>query len=208
MKLAVLTEVSTSAKNIDVINALKEMPHEVYNLGMKGVEGEPTLTTVETGFMSALLLNLGYVDMVIGGCGTGQGYMNSVLQYPKVICGLINDPLNAWLFPQINGGNCVSLALNKDYGWAGDINLKFILTHLFDVAPGGGYPESRREPQKIIRKNQAKVSEATHYPFVDIINRIDPNIVKASLEFPGFLQFLKDNNIEKEPIWDELKKFI
>lgn len=44
-------------------------------------------------------------------------------------CGLIQSPLDAWLFGQINGGNCISLALNFGYGWATDINLWFV----FDI---------------------------------------------------------------------------
>ncbi len=42
------------------------------------------------------------------------------MQYPGVSCGLIADPLDAWLFSMINAGNCISLALNKGYGWAGE----------------------------------------------------------------------------------------
>jgi ribose 5-phosphate isomerase RpiB len=42
--------------------------------------------------MTAILLNLKRVDFVVGGCGTGQGYLNSAMQYPGVFCGhILND---------------------------------------------------------------------------------------------------------------------
>jgi len=34
----------------------------------------PTLTYIHTGLMAAMLLHLRAVDLVIGGCGTGQGF--------------------------------------------------------------------------------------------------------------------------------------
>ena len=56
------------------------------------------LTYIHTGLIAAAMLNIGAADMVVGGCGTGQGFMNSVMQYPNVVCGLILNPLDAFLF--------------------------------------------------------------------------------------------------------------
>ena len=109
MKIALINEVSAVEKNTAIYKALKKTGHMILNAGMTKKD-EPELTYIETGFMSALLLNAGVVDFVVGGCGTGQGYLNSVMQYPNVFCGLILDPLDAWLFPQINGGNAISLS--------------------------------------------------------------------------------------------------
>ncbi|MFA9381973.1 MAG: ribose-5-phosphate isomerase, partial [Acetanaerobacterium sp.] len=69
MKIAVITEGSTKIRNGEVMQSLEGMGHDVYNLGMKNVEGEPDLTYMETGLLTALLLNLGAVDFVVGGCG-------------------------------------------------------------------------------------------------------------------------------------------
>ena len=201
MRVAIITEISTAAKNVDIVKGTKGIEHEFFNLGMKGTEGEPELSTVETGFLTGLLLNLECVDFIIGGCGTGQGYMNSALQYPNVVCGLINDPLNAWLFPQINGGNCVSLSLNKDYGWAGDINLAFILRELFSVAPCVGYPEYRKVPQEIIRGRLRDVSLTTHMTFVEILDRMGRNgneVLRRALTFPGIQEFIEKNYRNEE----------
>lgn len=168
---------------------------------MKGVEGEQELSIVETGFLTGLLLNLDCVDFVIGGCGTGQGYMNCAVQYPKVVCGLVNDPLNAWLFPQINAGNCVSLALNKDYGWAGDVNLSIIIRELFHAPLSGGYPEHRKIPQQIIRKRMQNISIATHLSFLEILDRLDQydnSVLRRTLTFPGIIPFIVENHRNEE----------
>ena len=132
MKVAVITEGSTKHRNADVVAAAESLGLEVLNLGMKNEPDEPDLSYLETAFLSALVLNLKVVDFVLGGCGTGQGYMNAVLQFPGTACGLLLDPVDAFLFSQVNAGNCISFALNKGYGGVGgDINLKYMLKELF-----------------------------------------------------------------------------
>lgn len=199
MRIAVISEVSTAARNADIMKALEGCGHTVYNIGMKGVEGEQALSIVETGFLTGLVLNLKCVDLVIGGCGTGQGYMNCALQYPGVVCGLVNDPLNAYLFPQINNGNAVSLALNKDYGWGGDVNLRFILERLLSAPRGGGYPAYRAEPQQVIRRRMDSVNKVAHPVFEDILSLLDKDLVQNALHFPGVKEVLEataDKNLQ------------
>jgi ribose 5-phosphate isomerase RpiB len=193
MKIAVVTETSTAAKNKAVIEALSAVcgNDEIYNTGMKGVEGEPELLIYETGFLTALLLNLRCVDFVIGGCGTGQGYFNCALQFPGVTCGLVRDAVDAWVFPRINSGNCVSLALNQNYGWAAEKNLEFIFEKLFSSEFGGGYPPQRREPQKKIREKLALVSACTRVDFARIIGSIDGEIFEHVVRFPGVTDFIR-----------------
>ena len=140
MRIAVVNETSAGDKNKDIVAALQDRGHTIINAGMTKNGQPPELTYIHTGFISAMLLNLKRVDFVVGGCGTGQGFLNSVVQYPGVICGHVLNSLDAWLFAQINGGNCISLALNQGYGWAGDVNLKFIFDQLLSVEFGGGYP--------------------------------------------------------------------
>jgi len=117
MKIAVINEISAADRNADILKALEGRGHEVLNLGNTKSGEQPELLYIHTGLMSALLLQLKAVDFVIGGCGTGLGYLNSVMQYPGVFCGHLLSPLDAWLFARINAGNCVSLALNQ--GMAG-----------------------------------------------------------------------------------------
>lgn len=190
MRIAVVTEVSTKERNAMVVGALQNRGHEVFNLGMKGLPSEPELTYIQTGFLGAVLLGGGCVDLVVGGCGTGQGFLNSVLQYPGVCCGLIENPLDAWLFAQINGGNCVSLALNKGFGWAGDVNLKFIFDQLFSVGWGLGYPAHRKESQQRSRAILQRLSTVTHAPLPQIIERVEESVVGPILSFPGVMDFV------------------
>jgi ribose 5-phosphate isomerase RpiB len=191
MRIAVVTEVSTKDKNRLVLSALEGRGHEIFNLGMTGAEGEPELTYIHTGFLGAVLLGGRCVDMAVGGCGTGQGFLNSVLQYPGVCCGLIESPLDAWLFAQINGGNSISLALNKGFGWAGDVNLRFIFDRLFSVERGGGYPEHRRESQRRSRATLMDVSQVTHTLLPRIVEQLEESVVSPALSFPGVMEFIR-----------------
>jgi ribose 5-phosphate isomerase RpiB len=193
MKIGVVTEGSTVDKNKDVIDALDGFGHEVLNAGMKKAEGEPALTYLETSLISAILLKLNVVDFVVGGCGTGQGYFNAVMQFPGISCGLILDPVDAWLWGQVNGGNCISLCLNKGYGLAGNINLKFIFEKLFSVEFGCGYPEHRKIPQKEAREALAKLSEKAHLPIDVIIEEMDGMVLKKVLTFPGIWQIINES---------------
>lgn len=195
MKIAVINEVSASPKNPDIIAGLKHATNaEIVNVGMTNPEQQPQLTYIHTSYMAAILLNTGAVDFVVGGCGTGQGFMNAVLQFPKVTCGLIIDPLDAWLFSQINGGNCISLPLNKGYGWAADINLKYIFEKLFSDAAGGGYPVQRAESQAASRSILSRMSDITHHDIITILNNSDKDILKHLAATESFMNVLQNGH--------------
>ena len=198
MKIAIINETSAADRNADILAALSDRGHEIYNVGMKKTGEKPELQYIHTGFLSALLLNLKKVDLVVGGCGTGIGYMNSVMQYPGVFCGLLLQPLDAWLFAQINAGNCISLALNQGYGWASGINLRFIFDQFFSVEHGRGYPEHRREPQAASRETLKTVSQIAHKSMVDIVKSLPDEIVKPTLEYPGVAELLDIRNLPDE----------
>lgn len=192
MRIAVINEISAASKNADILHALEGRGHEVLNLGNTAAEDTLPLQYIHTGLMSALLLHLKAVDFVVGGCGTGLGYLNSVLQYPGVVCGHILSPLDAWLFSRINDGNCISLALNQGYGWAGEINLKMIFDEVFTSSRGTGFPAHRAEPQRISRQILAEISTATHKSFPEILKVLPPSVIKPALEFPVFKSVLDE----------------
>ena len=196
MKIAVINETSAADKNADLLAALEDRGHEIFNVGMIKCGAQPELLYTHTGLMTALLLNLKRVDFVVGGCGTGQGYLNSAMQYPGVFCGLILDPLDAWLFTQINGGNCISLPLNKGYGWAGEVNLRFIFDRIFSVERGCGYPAHRKEPQQAAIKTLETVSGLTHRPFTEIIAVLPDDVLLPAVEYPGMLELIDIPSIE------------
>lgn len=177
MRVAVVNEVSACAKNPDILSALQLPGIEAYNAGMSDPGETPALTYIHTGFISAVLLAADACDLVVGGCGTGQGYLNSVMQYPGVFAGLLQDPLDAWLFGQINAGNCVSLALNKGYGWAGNINLRHLFEKLFADEHGQGYPPERAQSQSQSRQALKGLSALTHRPWEEILQGMAPEIL-------------------------------
>jgi len=208
MKIAVINETSAADKNSDIISALDGLGHTVINCGMKEKGTSPELQYIHTGFMAALLLNLERVDFVIGGCGTGQGFLNSAMQYPGVFCGHIVNSLDSWLFAQINGGNCISLALNQGYGWAGDVNLRFIFERMFSVESGCGYPAARRIPQGESREKLAEISKAVHLPFYEIVDSLPMDVVQSVLKYPGFLDLLSLNILDDLRLKESLQKLI
>jgi ribose 5-phosphate isomerase RpiB len=199
MRIAVINEISAADKNADILKALEGRGHEILNLGNTTGSDSPGLLYIHTGLMSALLLNLRAVDFVVGGCGTGLGYLNAVMQYPGVFCGHLLNPLDAFLFARINAGNCVSLALNQGYGWAGDVNLRLIFDHLFTPEAGSGYPPHRAEPQREARELLEQISQVAHRPLAEILLPLPDEVVRPALTFPAFRPVLEEfarNNVE------------
>jgi ribose 5-phosphate isomerase RpiB len=191
MRIAVINETSSADRNADILAALEGRGHEVINVGMSRNAAKPELSYIQTGLMTAILLNLGRVDFVVGGCGTGQGYLNSAMQYPGVFCGHILTDLDAWLFTQINGGNCISLALNQGYGWAADVNLRFIFDRIFSVERGAGYPPHRAAPQREYRLKLESVSRLAHQPLSDIVAALPDDYVLPALQYPGMKRLIE-----------------
>ncbi len=185
MKIAVINETSAADRNADILAALDGFGHEVLNVGMKKNGEKPELQYIHTGLLSALLLNLKQVDLVVGGCGTGQGFLNAVMQYPGVFCGHILSDLDAWLFAQINAGNCISLALNQGYGWAANVNLKFVFERYFSVPAGQGYPPARSEPQARSRQTLKDISSLAHKSMAEIVGALPGDVLHPVLAFPG-----------------------
>ncbi len=190
MRIAIINETSAADRNADIVSALEGRGHELVNCGMKKSGESPELSYIHTGLMAALMLGTGRADFVVGGCGTGQGFLISVLQYPGVACGHIVTPLDAWLFSRINGGNCVSLPLNQGYGWAGDVNLKLVFDSMFTPDFGQGYPERRREPQRISRELLVGISKSTHRALDEIVLTLPDEVVLPALGYPGFREAL------------------
>jgi ribose 5-phosphate isomerase RpiB len=206
MRIAVINEVSAADRNGDIVKALSGRGQEIINAGMKESKARPELQYIHTGLLAALLLNLQRVDFVVGGCGTGQGFLNAAMQYPGVFCGHILSPLDAWLFMQINGGNCISLALNQGYGWAGDVNLAFIFDRLFSVERGCGYPLHRREPQAASRRMLEVLSGLAHKSFAQIVGDLPEEVLRPVLEYPGVREILDLDRVEDAALRAALKK--
>ena len=106
MKIALINENSQAAKNALIEAALRKtvepMGHTVVNYGMYTMEDKAQLTYVQVGILAAVLLGSGAADYVITGCGTGEGAMLACNSFPGVICGHVEDALDAYTFAQIN----------------------------------------------------------------------------------------------------------
>jgi ribose 5-phosphate isomerase RpiB len=190
MRIAIINETSAADRNADIIRALEGRGHELLNCGMKKSGEQPELTYIHTGLLAATLLAAGKADFVVAGCGTGQGFLNSVLQYPGVVCGHLQTPLDAFLFARINAGNCVSLALNQGYGWAGDVNLRMLFDQLFTPESGCGFPGHRKDSQARSRSLIRDVSGATHRTMAEIIRCLPDEIVLPAFRYPGMAELL------------------
>ncbi len=185
MKIALINENSQAIKNAVIERALKKvvepMGHEVINFGMYSAEDENQLTYVQIGILAAVLLSGGIVDYVITGCGTGEGAMLACNSFPGVICGHVEDPLDAYTFAQINDGNAIAIPFAKGYGWGGDLNLEYIFEKLFSEPSGGGYPKERAVPEQRNKRILDEVRARAYLPLTKILPLLDRELVKGAL---------------------------
>lgn len=203
MKIALINENSQAAKNAVIEKALKNvvepMGHEVVNYGMYTAEDANQLTYVQVGILTAVLLNSGAADYVITGCGTGEGAMLAANSFPGVICGHVEDPLDAYTFAQINDGNAISIPFAKGFGWGGDLNLEYIFEKLFCEESGQGYPRERAVPEKRNKKILDEVKLVTYRKLTDILPELDRELVKGALSGEKFAELFfascKDDKI-------------
>lgn len=185
MKIALINENSQAAKNELIYNTLKSVAgakgYEVDNYGMYGAEDPASLTYVQCGILAGILLNSGAADFVVTGCGTGEGAMLACNSFPNVLCGHIESPLDAYLFSQVNDGNCIALPFAENFGWGGELNLRYIFERLFECEGGGGYPKERVVPEQRNKKILDEVKKVTHNDMVSILKNLDPELAKGAV---------------------------
>lgn len=202
MKIALINENSQAAKNAVIEAALKKvvepMGHQVFNYGMYAADDEAQLTYVQIGILAAVLLNSKAADYVITGCGTGEGAMLACNSFPGVICGHVEDPLDAYTFAQINDGNAIALPFAKGFGWGGDLNLEYIFEKLYAEESGQGYPRERAVPEKRNKKILDEVKKVTYRDLGSILKELDQELVKGALSTKGFGEFFWDNCQDEE----------
>ena len=211
MKIALINENSQAAKNAVIFNALKKVVEpkgfEVVNYGMYAADDKAQLTYVQNGILAATLLNSGAADYVITGCGTGEGAMLALNSFPGVICGHVEDPLDAYTFAQINDGNAIAIPFAKGFGWGGDLNLEYIFEKLFCEPAGQGYPRERAVPEQRNKKILDEVKKVTYKDFVEILEGLVKYLVKGSFAGEHFKEyFLRDAKDAK--IIEAVKKII
>ncbi|MBE5888806.1 MAG: hypothetical protein E7283_08275 [Lachnospiraceae bacterium] len=197
MKIALINENSQAAKNELIYNTLKSvvepMGHEVLNYGMYSADDANQLTYVQIGILTAVLINSGAADFVITGCGTGEGAMLACNAFPKVLCGHIESPLDAYLFSQVNDGNAIALPFAENFGWGGELNLQYIFEKLFCAPGGGGYPKERVVPEQRNKRILDEVKKVTHRDMVSILQDLDQDLAKGALSGANFSKLFYPN---------------
>lgn len=197
MKIALINENSQAAKNELICKTLKSvvepMGHTVYNYGMYSAEDKAQLTYVQVGLLAAILLNSKAADYVITGCGTGEGACLACNSFPKVLCGHVVDPSDAFMFAQINDGNAIALPFAKGFGWGAEINLQYIFEKLFGCKSGQGYPPERAEPEQRNKKILDGVKEITHTDMMTILKNIDQKFLKDTVSGEKFQEYFFAN---------------
>ena len=192
MRIALINENSQAAKNALILEALRgvvePMGHTVDDYGMYTAEDKAQLTYVQAGILGAILLNSGAADYVVTGCGTGEGAMLALNSFPGVICGHVEDPVDAYTFAHVNDGNAVALPFAKGFGWGGELNLTYIFEKLFGFGHGQGYPKERVVPEQRNKKILDAVRAKTLRPLVDCLKDIDPELVRGAVAGEHFAE--------------------
>ena len=211
MKIALINENSQAAKNELIYNTLKSvvepMGHEVLNYGMYSADDANQLTYVQIGILTAVLINSGAADFVITGCGTGEGAMLACNAFPKVLCGHIESPLDAYLFSQVNDGNAIALPFAENFGWGGELNLQYIFEKLFCAPGGGGYPKERVVPEQRNKRILDEVKKVTHRDMVSILQDLDQDLAKGALSGANFSKLFYPN-CKDEKIADAVRQVL
>jgi len=193
MRIALINENSQAAKNGIIEGALKkvadEKGFEVVNYGMYSADDKAQLTYVQNGILAAVLLNSGAADFVVTGCGTGEGAMLALNSFPGVICGHVENPLDAYTFAQINDGNAISIPFALGFGWGGELNLQYIFEKLFSEPFGGGYPKERVVPEQANKKILDGVRAKAFRPLTEILADLDPELVKGAFAGDHFDEY-------------------
>ena len=202
MKIALINENSQAAKNELIFNTLKSvvepLGHTAFNYGMYGANDSAQLTYVQAGLLAAILINAKAADFVITGCGTGGGAMLACNSFPNVLCGLIIDPSDAYMFAQINDGNAISMPYAKGFGWGAELNLQYVYKNLFEGQSGQGYPKDRVVPEQRNKKILDEVKKVTHTDMLTILKNIDQNFLKDAVSGDKFQEYFFANCQDKQ----------
>ncbi|MFK8053457.1 MAG: RpiB/LacA/LacB family sugar-phosphate isomerase [Woeseiaceae bacterium] len=208
MKIALIIENSQAAKSDVVHTALKNVAeplgHDVHHYGMYSADDAASLTYIMNGILAGILINTKAADFVVTGCGTGMGSMLACNTMPGVVCGLVIDPTDAFLFGQINDGNTMSMPYAKGFGWAAELNLEDCYRKLFEVERGVGYPKERAAIMAKNRQIFSDVKAAASQDMLTVLKNIDQDLLKATIAGERFSE-LFIANAEDGEVTDYIK---
>ena len=127
--------------------------------------------------------------------------------FPKVLCGHIESPLDAYLFSQVNDGNAIALPFAENFGWGGELNLQYIFEKLFCAPGGGGYPKERVVPEQRNKRILDEVKKVTHRDMVSILQDLDQDLAKGALSGANFSKLFYPN-CKDEKIADAVRQVL
>lgn len=199
MKIGVIQASSQISRNTILYELTKETAssNEVINFGC--FEGEKDVYSyVDISVQIGMLLSSKAVDFIVTGCSSGQGMMLACNNMPNVICGYAPTPQDAFLFGRINDGNAVSLPLGLNYGWSGEVNLKYTLEALFESPFGTGYPvedaQRKREDTKLLKS----IKSLSEVRMIDLLNRFDEKLCGKILKRRNVVDYVLNNGKEQD----------
>ncbi|MDD5017730.1 MAG: RpiB/LacA/LacB family sugar-phosphate isomerase [Eubacteriales bacterium] len=205
MKIALINENSQAPKNALLFELLiktaEPYGHTVANYGRYSAEDPHERSYVQAGLLTAILINSGAADLVITGCGTGEGAMMACNAFPNVICGLVNDALDATLLARVNDANAIAMPYAKGFGWGAELNIEYAFEKLFAAEFGSGYPEEWAAAEKHNKRILDQVKNITHRSMAQILKDIDQDFLKETVSADTFTELFysncKDNEVSE-----------
>lgn len=201
MKIGVIQASSQTSKNKILYDLTKEIAitNEVINFGCFEDDKE-IYSYIEISVEVGLLLASKAVDFIVTGCSSGQGMMLACNNMPNVICGYAPTPQDAFLFGRINDGNAISLPLGLNYGWSGEVNLRYILAALFEKSFGTGYPikdaQRKIEDTKLLKS----INSLSRISMVDLLNRLNEEFCSKITKKKNIIDYILNNGKEQDII--------
>ncbi len=201
MKIAVIQASSQKEKNELLYRctaeSVKKYGYEVINFGCYTDETE-SYSYIDISILIGLLLSSQSADFIVTGCSSGQGMMLACNSLPGILCGYIPTPQDAFLFGRINDGNAVSLPLGLNFGWAGEINLKYTLEKLFEEPFGTGYPpeDAKRKMQDTLRLKE--INSIAKRTMPELFGRLEEQLVKKALSKSNVIHYIMKHGSNEE----------
>ena len=199
MRIAVIQASSQSQKNALIYSTVKKQAPDAEVINFGCFENEETkYSYIEISVLVGLLLSTKAVDFVVTGCSSGQGMMLACNNMPGVLCGYIPTPQDAYLFAQINDGNCVSLPLGEEYTWAGEENFKDTIARLFSESFGQGFPKSEAARKIEDTKLLKKIRKDSQKSMAELLNTLEKPLLDKVLSKKDVVEFVLENGKDEE----------
>jgi len=106
MRIAIASDHAALALKADLVAWLREVGHEVTDLGPQGVE---SVDYPDYGYKVAEEIAAGRADRGVALCGSGIGISIAANRHPACRCALVSEPLSARLAREHNDANVIAM---------------------------------------------------------------------------------------------------